>query len=100
MLVAVRCALRKVASILTVFFAVFGSQPGHHPRKDAFLAPARPPAARRLVRTVGLWDVPRSQAITIEDDNAAQDTLVFNLRLAKRRRKKGVSLAICSSVSQ
>ncbi len=57
------------------------SQFEQHLSKDAFLAPSLPTAVKGLVRTVIRRSVPPAQAIAIDKDDAAQNTLVINARL-------------------
>ena len=76
-----------------LFLAVLGGQPDHHCGENAFLAPTLSPAVERLVRPIlpgGVWP---AQAIAIDEDNRAQNTLVidawFAVRLGEDRGQLG-----------
>lgn len=64
----------------SLLFAVRRSEIGHHPRKDAFLAPTLPAAVKRLVWTIGGRSVAPTQAIAIDQDNPAQHTPIIPSR--------------------
>lgn len=64
--------------------AVLGRQPRHDPGEDTPVAPTLPAVVERLVRPVFPWRISPPQAITIDEDNPAQDTPVINPGLAVR----------------
>ena len=63
-----------------------------HLGKDTFLAPPLPAAVQSLVRTIGSGRVPPAQAIAIDEDNSAEDTLVIDARLVVRLWGEGCKL--------
>jgi len=71
-----------------LFLAMSGSEPGHHPREDAFLAPALPPAVERLVWPTGFRSVPPAQPVALDEDNSAQHPPAVDPWLAVRLRKE------------
>lgn len=80
-----------------LLFAVLGGQICHHPGEDAFLAPPLPSAVERLMRTILLRRIPPTQAIAIDEDNAAQNPPAIDPRLTMRlgwgRKGPGVQSA-------
>jgi hypothetical protein len=72
----------------SLLFAVRRSEPGHHPREDAFLAPTLSAAVKRPMWTIGGRSVAPTQAIAIDEDNPAQHTPIIDARLAVRLRKE------------
>lgn len=63
-----------------------------HPGKDTLLAPALPPAIKGLVRSVLRRRIAPAQAVAIDEDYAAQHSLVVHTGLAVGLRKKGLQL--------
>ena len=61
-----------------LLFTVFGSQTGHHPGEDAFVAPPLPTVIERLVWAIRRRGIASSQPIAINEDNAAQHTSIIN----------------------
>ena len=58
-----------------------------HPGKDTLLAPALPPAIKGLVRSVRRRRIAPAQAVAIDEDYAAQHSLVVHTGLAVGLRK-------------
>ena len=79
------CRVDHYGRLLTVF----RSETGHHPGKDALLAPAPPTALQRLVRPIGSGCITPAQAIADNENNPAENTSVINAWLAVGLRKIG-----------
>jgi hypothetical protein len=73
----------------SLLFAVFGSQTGHHPGEDAFVAPPLPAVVECLVWVIDRRRVAPLQPIAINENNAAQNTSIINAGLAVGLGKKG-----------
>ena len=76
------------------------SQPLHHAREHAALAPALPPVVQRLMRTIGTGRISPAQSIALDEDDAAEHPPVIHSRPAVALGKNGRIRSICSSVSQ
>ena len=62
----------------SLLFTVFGSQTGHHPCEDAFVAPPLPTIIERLVWAIRRRGIAPFQTIAINEDNAALHTSIIN----------------------
>ncbi len=72
--------------------AAFFCQPKKHFCEDAFFAPPLPATVKLLVGPVFLRRIAPSQAIAINEDNAAQNPAVFNPGLTVGLGKTGLKL--------
>lgn len=89
MLVAVRCAFKKVGDTNHdgLFCAVLGGQAHHDLGKDTPLAPSLPAILQGLMRAIFFRNVPLPLANAIDKNNAAQHTTVIHAWLAVGLRK-------------
>lgn len=63
-----------------------------HPAEDTLLAPSLPTAVERLVRPILRGRISPTQAIAIDEDYTAQNSLVVHTGLAMGLREKGFQL--------
>lgn len=82
-----------------VLFAMFGTQNGHNPAEDAFVALPLPTETKRPARATGEMRVAPSQPVAVNPDNATQYTSAINVLLDVALGEKGSRHAICASVS-
>ena len=64
------------------------SQPFHHSREHACLAPALPPVIKRLMGTIVPRRISPAQPVSVDEHDAAQHPAVINVRFAVAPRKE------------
>jgi hypothetical protein len=90
-LVAVRCALRYVASIITVFgTAASAASPSIIRAKTPLSLHRFPAVVEGLGRAILLRRIPPTQAVAIDEDYPAQHPPVVDAGLAMRLREEGL----------
>lgn len=67
------------------------------PHEDTHPAPSNPPVVKRLVRPIRLWRIEPSQAVALDEFDAAQDAATISMRATTvLRRERAKALHLCS----